>query len=55
MAAVTITVNPAVVKLGYMLEHPGIRRYSPTPWAVIIRPVRTISRKGHDYRSSGDV
>jgi hypothetical protein len=46
--------NLAVVKPGYMLEHPSIRRYSFTlshplrrvsTWAVKIRPVRTISRK----------
>lgn len=44
---------------GYMLETPSIRRYSSMshpsrrvpPWAVTIRPVRTISRKGQVSRS----
>jgi hypothetical protein len=38
-------MTEVVIKLGYMLETPGIRRYSPPRAAVTMRPVRTISRK----------
>jgi hypothetical protein len=43
-------LTEVVVKLGYMLEHPRIRRYQRER-AVTMRPVRTISRKDSGDRA----
>ena len=42
----------ALEKSGHMLETLSIRRYSPmSKWAVTIRSVQAISRKGHCFRN----
>jgi hypothetical protein len=39
-------LTEVVVKLGYMLERPGVSGATSAACAVTMRPVRTISRKG---------